>query len=27
MTEEGKEGHKAYLEKRKPAFGKFPRLP
>ncbi len=27
MTEEGKEGHRAYLEKRKPAFGKFPRLP
>ena len=27
MTEEGKEGHQAYLEKRKPDFGKFPRLP
>jgi naphthoate synthase len=27
MTEEGKEGHKAYLEKRKPNFGKYPRLP
>ncbi|MBA2479346.1 MAG: 1,4-dihydroxy-2-naphthoyl-CoA synthase [Planctomycetes bacterium] len=27
MTEEGKEGHRAYLEKRKPDFGKFPRLP
>ncbi len=27
MTDEGKEGHRAYLEKRKPAFGKFPRLP
>ena len=27
MTEEGKEGHKAYLEKRKPSFSKFPRLP
>lgn len=27
MTEEGKEGHRAYLEKRKPQFAKFPRLP
>jgi naphthoate synthase len=27
MTEEGKEGHRAYLEKRKPDFSKFPRLP
>jgi naphthoate synthase len=27
MSEEGKEGHRAYLEKRKPDFGKFPRLP
>jgi naphthoate synthase len=27
MTEEGKEGHRAYLDKRKPAFGKYPRLP
>ena len=27
MTEEGKEGHKSYLEKRKPDFSKFPRLP
>jgi naphthoate synthase len=27
MTDEGKEGHRAYLEKRKPDFGKFPRLP
>ncbi len=27
MTEEGKEGHKAYLEKRKPDFTKYPRLP
>jgi naphthoate synthase len=27
MTEEGKEGHRAFLEKRKPKFGKFPRLP
>jgi naphthoate synthase len=27
MTEEGKEGHRAYLEKRKPQFSKFPRLP
>ncbi len=27
MTEEGKEGHQAYLEKRKPDFSKFPRLP
>ncbi len=27
MTEEGKEGHRAYLEKRKPDFGRFPRLP
>jgi naphthoate synthase len=27
MTEEGKEGHRAYLEKRAPDFGRFPRLP
>ncbi len=27
MTEEGKEGHRAYLEKRKPDFTKYPRLP
>ena len=27
MTEEGKEGKQAYLEKRKPDFSKFPRLP
>ena len=27
MTEEGQEGNKAFLEKRKPDFGKFPRLP
>ena len=27
MTEEGSEGHRAYLEKRKPDFSKFPRLP
>ena len=27
MTDEGKEGNRAYLEKRKPRFGKFPRLP
>jgi naphthoate synthase len=27
MTEEGKEGHRAYLEKRKPDFSKFPKLP
>ena len=27
MTEEGKEGQQAYLEKRKPDFSKFPRLP
>jgi len=27
MTEEGKEGHRAYLEKRAPDFGKFPRRP
>ena len=27
MSEEGKEGHTAYLEKRKPDFTKFPRLP
>ncbi|HEX2913022.1 MAG TPA: 1,4-dihydroxy-2-naphthoyl-CoA synthase [Chloroflexia bacterium] len=27
MTEEGKEGQRAYLEKRKPDFSKFPRMP
>jgi naphthoate synthase len=27
MTEEGREGNAAYLEKRKPDFSKFPRLP
>jgi naphthoate synthase len=27
MTEEGQEGKNAFLEKRKPEFGKFPRLP
>ncbi|MDW8055076.1 MAG: 1,4-dihydroxy-2-naphthoyl-CoA synthase, partial [Anaerolineae bacterium] len=27
MTEEGNEGRKAYLEKRKPDFSKFPRRP
>ncbi len=27
MTEEGKEGHRAYLEKRAPDFSQFPRLP
>ena len=27
MTEEGREGNKAYLEKRQPDFSKFPRLP
>jgi naphthoate synthase len=27
MSEEGSEGHRAYLEKRKPDFTKFPRLP
>src|SRR5438874_5508846 len=27
MTEEGKEGRNAFLEKRKPDFSKFPRLP
>ncbi len=27
MSEEGQEGKKAYLEKRKPDFGKYPRLP
>ena len=27
MTEEGKEGHQAYVNKRKPNFSKFPKLP
>ncbi len=27
MSEEGQEGRNAYNEKRKPDFGKFPRLP
>jgi naphthoate synthase len=27
MTEEAQEGKKAFLEKRKPDFSKFPRLP
>jgi len=27
MSEEGKEGHRAYLEKRKPDFSQFPRWP
>jgi hypothetical protein len=27
MTEEGQEGKQAFLEKRKPNFGKFKRLP
>jgi naphthoate synthase len=27
MTEEGKEGKNAFLEKRKPDFSKFTRLP
>ena len=27
MSEEGQEGKNAYLEKRKPNFRKFPRLP
>lgn len=27
MSEEGKEGHNAYMNKRKPDFGRFPRLP
>ena len=27
MSEEGSEGKNAYLEKRKPDFSKFPRLP
>jgi naphthoate synthase len=27
MSEEGKEGKNAFLEKRKPNFKKFPRLP
>ena len=27
MTEEGQEGRNAYLEKRKPDFSRFPRLP
>jgi naphthoate synthase len=27
MTDEAQEGRKAFVEKRKPNFGKFPRLP
>jgi naphthoate synthase len=27
MTEEGKEGRNAFLEKRKPDFSRFPRFP
>jgi naphthoate synthase len=27
MSQEGQEGHQAFLEKRKPDFGQFPRLP
>ena len=27
MSEEAQEGKKAYLEKRKPEFNKFPKLP
>jgi naphthoate synthase len=27
LTEEAKEGHRAFLEKRKPDFSKFPRFP
>ncbi len=27
MTEEGKEGRNAFVEKRKPDFSRFPRLP
>jgi len=27
LTEEGEEGHRAYVEKRKPNFNKFPWLP
>jgi naphthoate synthase len=27
MTEEGKEGRNAFLEKRQPDFSRFPRLP
>jgi len=27
LSEEGKEGHRAFLEKRRPDFGKFPRFP
>ena len=27
MTEEAQEGHKAYLEKRKPDFNQFPKRP
>jgi naphthoate synthase len=27
MTEEGREGHRAFLEKRPPVFSKFPKRP
>jgi naphthoate synthase len=27
MTEEAQEGKKAFLEKRKPDFGKYPKMP